>query len=334
MIEFRNVTMHFKDITAVDHLNLTINDGELVSILGPSGCGKSTTLMMLAGLLEPQQGQIFINGKDVTRVKQEDRNVGMVFQDYALYPHMTIFDNIAFPLKMKKLSKSSIKEKVMNAAKLVEIDTLLHRLPKALSGGQQQRVAIARAIVKEPEVLLMDEPLSNLDARLRLTMREEIRELQQRLNMTTLFVTHDQEEAMSISDKIVLLQEGALMQYGTPSEMYEHPNNKFVAEFIGNPPINFLNVNETTKLLNANVTLQSNQLIGVRPEDFVIQDKGYPVIIKVVEKIGKDVLLTTEDRYQQRIKLFVHKHHAHQIGETIYLTVDDKDIKIFDVVDA
>lgn len=191
MIEFKNISMQYKDTIAVNNLNLTISSGEFVSILGPSGCGKSTTLFMLAGLLQPTAGEIIIDGKDVTHLKVDARNIGMVFQDYALYPHMTVFNNIAFPLKMKRLSKRVIKEKVEYAAKLVEIDTYLNRLPKELSGGQQQRVAIARAIVREPEILLLDEPLSNLDARLRVSMREEIRAIQQRLNITTLFVTHD-----------------------------------------------------------------------------------------------------------------------------------------------
>lgn len=331
-ITLKNIQMRFNDTTAVNNLNLTINSGELVSLLGPSGCGKSTTLFMMAGLYEPTQGQIFFNDVDVTKLPPEKRNIGMVFQNYALYPHMSVLKNIAFPLKMNKINKKEMKERAIAAAKLVEIDHLLDRKPGQLSGGQQQRVAIARAIVREPEVLLLDEPLSNLDARLRLTMREEIRELQQRLKITTLFVTHDQEEALSISDKIVLMKDGELMQYGTPSEMYDNPQNKFVAEFIGSPPINFINHFTPEALLqfSPNMTGIRDAVIGIRPEDINVGTHGYPVTVKLVEKIGKDILVTAEDQYQQRFKLFVNKHFECRSGDIINISTDHKDIRCFD----
>ncbi|MCE4957359.1 ABC transporter ATP-binding protein [Macrococcoides caseolyticum] len=329
MIEFKNVTMQFKETTAVENLSLTINNGEFVSILGPSGCGKSTTLMMIAGLLTPQEGQIIINGKDMTYTKPNARNVGMVFQDYALYPHMTIFDNIAFPLKMKKIPKNKIQEKVKNVARLTRIDDLLHRLPKALSGGQQQRVAIARAIVREPEILLLDEPLSNLDTKLSNAMREDIKALQQRLNITTLFVTHNQEEALMMSDRIIMMNKGRMMQYDTPGDIYHHPKNTFVASFIGNPPMNLIQgVQDDLQKLNSKLIINENQILGVRPEHFMISNTGYPVIVRRIEMNGKDTLLTVLDSNQHMIKLYCNDRKVN-FEEKIYLTVDIKHIHIF-----
>ena len=203
-IKIENLTKAYGDFKAVDNMNLNIADGELVGLLGPSGCGKSTTLFMLAGLNDPTSGHIYFGGKDVTKVAPEDREIGLVFQNYALYPHMTVADNIMFPLINRKVPKAEARERAQEMAKLVQLDHLMDRKPKALSGGQQQRVAIARALVKKPEVLLLDEPLSNLDAKLRVETREEIRRIQQEVGITTIFVTHDQEEAMSISDRIQL----------------------------------------------------------------------------------------------------------------------------------
>ena len=232
---------HTPAVTAVDHFNFEIPDGKLVALLGPSGCGKSTTLNMICGLETPTEGKIFFGDEDITNVPVENRDVGMVFQSYALYPHLTVKQNIMFPLENKKgkekLSKQVIEEKAMEAAKLVQIDSLMDRKPSALSGGQQQRVAIARALVKQPKVLLLDEPLSNLDARLRLSTREEIRRIQQETGVTTVFVTHDQEEAMSISDLMVVMKDGVLQQMDKPQEIYDNPVNLFVAKFLGTPAI-------------------------------------------------------------------------------------------------
>lgn len=319
MIEFKNISMKFKDTVAVDNLNLTINSGELVSILGPSGCGKSTTLFLLAGLHKPSNGQIIVDGNDITHLKADSRNIGMVFQDYALYPHMTVYNNIAFPLKMKGLSKRVIKEKVDYTAKLVEIDAYLNRLPIELSGGQQQRVAIARAIVREPEILLLDEPLSNLDARLRVSMREEIRTIQQRLKITTLFVTHDQEEALSISDKIVMLNEGKMIQYDTPYDMYHHPGHVFVATFIGRPPMNILKLDEQqSKQLNPELDINIGTTIGIRPEHILISEQGYPVTVTRTELLGKDIVVTAEDIQNRQIKFFSDTKPI--IGNKVYVT--------------
>ena len=229
-------------VTAVNDFDFEIPSGQLVGLLGPSGCGKSTTLLMICGLEKPTEGQIFFDDEDVTNVPPEERGVGLVFQNYALYPHMTVEQNIMFPLGnlkgAEKPSKEEMKKRALEAAKLVQIDGLMERRPKELSGGQQQRVAIARALVKMPRVLLMDEPLSNLDARLRLQTRVEIRRIQRETGITTIFVTHDQEEAMSISDTIVVMKDGVVQQIGRPQDVYDDPHNLFVAKFLGTPPIN------------------------------------------------------------------------------------------------
>ncbi len=233
------------DVIAVNDFSFEIPDGKLVGLLGPSGCGKSTMLFMISGLQKPTSGRIFFGDEDVTEISTENRGIGLVFQNYALYPHMTVKQNIMFPLQnlkgKDKLSKDEMTTRVLNAAKLVQIDTLLDRKPNELSGGQQQRVAIARALVKMPRVLLLDEPLSNLDARLRLQTREEIRRIQNETGITTVFVTHDQEEAMSISDVIVVMKEGVVQQVGAPQSVYDDPTNLFVAKFLGTPPINVFN---------------------------------------------------------------------------------------------
>lgn len=239
-IRLENLTKRYQEVTAVDHLNLEIEDGDLVCLLGPSGCGKSTTLSIIAGLEQATEGSIYFDEENVGGLEAEERDIGMVFQDYALYPHMTVQENIAFPLKMQGWKKKDRIEKVKEAAKMLQIEEYLKRKPGKLSGGQQQRVTIARAIVKNPKILLLDEPLSNLDARLRIELRDEIRRVQKQLGITTIFVTHDQEEALSISDKILLMEKGKISQYSSPKEMYMEPQNMFAAKFLGNPPMNFV----------------------------------------------------------------------------------------------
>ena len=230
------------DVVAVNDFTFEIPDGKLIGLLGPSGCGKSTTLNLISGLIKPTSGRIFFGADDVTDLPPENRGIGLVFQNYALYPHLSVRQNILFPLEnlkgKDKLSKDEMRRKAMEAAKLVQIEELMERKPRELSGGQQQRVAIARALVKMPRVLLLDEPLSNLDARLRLQTREEIRRIQKETGITTIFVTHDQEEAMSISDRIVVMRDGIVQQIGRPQEVYDDPVNLFVARFLGTPPIN------------------------------------------------------------------------------------------------
>ena len=239
-VRLEHLTKKFSDVTAVSDFSASLEHGELISLLGPSGCGKSTILNMLAGILPVTDGKIYFDDDDVTNMPPEKRGIGLVFQNYALYPHMTVLQNICFPLEEQKVPKAERLERAMDIAKLVHVDTMMKRHPAELSGGQQQRVAIARALVKNPRLLLLDEPLSNLDARLRLEMREEIRRIQQRTGVTTIFVTHDQEEAMSISDRIVLMKLGVLQQNDLPQNLYDQPANQFVADFLGNPPINNL----------------------------------------------------------------------------------------------
>ena len=291
-----------EEVVAVNDFTFTIPDGKLVGLLGPSGCGKSTTLYMISGLQKPSGGKIFFGEDDVTELSAENRGVGLVFQNYALYPHMTVKQNILFPLQNlrgeDKMSKEAMIERAYNAAKLVQIDNLMDRKPSELSGGQQQRVAIARALVKMPKVLLLDEPLSNLDARLRLQTREEIRRIQKETGITTIFVTHDQEEAMSISDLIVVMKLGVVQQVGKPQEVYDDPTNLFVAKFLGTPPINvFEGKVEGEKLyigdaavLDVPGVADQDVTVGIRPEGFILDENG-PFICNLsnVEVMGRDV---------------------------------------------
>ena len=291
-----------EDVVAVNNFNIEIPDGKLVGLLGPSGCGKSTTLYMISGLQKPSSGQIFFGDEDVTELPTEKRGVGLVFQNYALYPHMTVKQNILFPLQnlkgADKLKKDEMLERAFEAARLVQIDELMDRKPSELSGGQQQRVAIARALVKMPRVLLLDEPLSNLDARLRLQTREEIKRIQMETGITTIFVTHDQEEAMSISDFIVVMKLGVVQQVGKPQEVYDNPANLFVAKFLGTPPINVFDgeVKDGKLLIGGAAVLDvpgvANQpvSVGIRPEGFNLDPNGaFVTNISNIEVMGRDV---------------------------------------------
>lgn len=292
---------HPEDVVAVNDFSFEIPDGQLVSLLGPSGCGKSTTLNMICGLEEPTSGKIFFGDDDVTDLPPEVRGVGMVFQSYALYPHLTVRKNILFPLQNlkgdQKLTKEEMNQRADEAARLVQIDSLMERKPKELSGGQQQRVAIARALVKMPRVLLLDEPLSNLDARLRLQTREEIRRIQQETGITTVFVTHDQEEAMSISDRMVVMKDGVLQQIGRPQEIYDSPANLFVAKFLGTPPINVFDGEVRggklyigdDEVLDAPECADAPVKVGIRPEGFLPDENGpLKCTLKSIEVQGRD----------------------------------------------
>ena len=305
--KFPNMNKKLDDVIAVNDFSFEIPDGKLIGLLGPSGCGKSTTLNLICGLEQPTSGKIFFGDDDVTDLPPENRGVGLVFQNYALYPHMTVRQNILFPLQnfkgKDKLSKSEMLKRAEEAAKLVQIDQLLDRKPAEMSGGQQQRVAIARALVKMPRVLLLDEPLSNLDARLRLQTREEIRRIQRSTGITTIFVTHDQEEAMSISDLIVVMKEGVIQQIDKPQRVYDDPENLFVAKFLGTPPINVFEgrvQNETLYLGESGVlpapgVADRSVWVGVRPEGFVPREDGSLICgLKAVEVMGRDTSVVLE----------------------------------------
>ncbi|MBO4718123.1 MAG: ABC transporter ATP-binding protein [Spirochaetales bacterium] len=321
-VELQNLTKVFpsrhvkgEEVVAVNNFSFTIPDGKLVGLLGPSGCGKSTTLYMICGLQKPSGGKIFFGEDDVTLLPPENRGVGLVFQNYALYPHMTVKQNILFPLQnlkgADKLSKEQMLERAYECARIVQIDELMDRKPSELSGGQQQRVAIARALVKMPRVLLLDEPLSNLDARLRLQTREEIKRIQKETGITTVFVTHDQEEAMSISDMIVVMKLGIIQQIGKPQDVYNSPANLFVAKFLGTPPINVFNgrIKDGKVLIGDEAVLDVPGIedqevhVGIRPEGFVLKADG-PFTCKMsnVEVMGRDVsIVATNDASENPI---------------------------------
>ncbi|HEX5964948.1 MAG TPA: ABC transporter ATP-binding protein [Pyrinomonadaceae bacterium] len=301
-IEFKNVTKSFGDTRVVDDLNLEIADGEFVVLLGPSGCGKTTTLRMLAGLETVTSGDIYIDGERINDVQTQHRDLAMVFQSYALYPHMTIADNIAYPLRVRKLDKQERTKRVNDVARMLEIEPLLDRKPRQLSGGERQRVALARAIVREPRAYLMDEPLSNLDARLRVQMRGELKRLQHQLGTTTIYVTHDQAEAMTLATRVAVMKRGRLLQFDTPLNIYNRPANRFVAEFVGSPSMNFIDgkiedglfVSESIRIP---VTRENaNQLtIGIRPEHISVliepQNGAIPATVYVTELMGNETFV-------------------------------------------
>jgi len=320
-VKLKNVYKRFEGgVTAVSDFNLDIEDKEFIILVGPSGCGKTTTLRMVAGLEEISEGEVYIADKLVNDVQPKDRDIAMVFQNYALYPHMTVFDNMAFGLKLRKTPKDEIKKRVHEAAKVLEIDHLLDRKPKALSGGQRQRVALGRAIVRDPKVFLMDEPLSNLDAKLRVQMRLEITKLHQRLNTTFIYVTHDQTEALTMGTRIVVMKDGLVQQVDTPSSLYDRPVNMFVAGFIGSPQMNFINVTVDkrsdgthlkfgehdiklpegkAKKLEGTDYIGKEVVMGIRPEsmhdeDVFLESMPDSIVsakVEVVEMLGSETLL-------------------------------------------
>lgn len=336
-VRLEGITKSFGNFTAVNNLNVTIEDGTLAGLLGPSGCGKSTTLYMIAGLEKPTSGRIYFGDEDVTDLPPEKRGIGLVFQNYALYPHMTVRQNIMFPLENAKVPKAEALKTAQEMADLVQIGHLMDRKPGELSGGQQQRVAIARAIAKKPRVLLLDEPLSNLDARLRLETREEIRRIQQETGITTIFVTHDQEEAMSITDSIVLMKDGVLQQKEAPQEMYRKPANQFVASFMGTPPMGFMNGKvEGGKILIGSLTLGHTEIqdgeviVGVRPESWRLSEtEGVEATVTMVEVIGRDTLMTV-DIAGQKVRCLIDSDYEVKVSDVIKLTVKPQAIHLFD----
>lgn len=333
------------EILAVEGLDLAIEDGEFIVLVGPSGCGKSTTLRMIAGLEQITDGDIEIANSVVNEVRPQDRNIAMVFQNYALYPHMTVRENLSFGLRLSGESSDEIDERVEDAADLLEISDLLDQYPKQLSGGQQQRVALGRAIIRNPEAFLMDEPLSNLDAKLRTQMRTELQRIQQELDVTTIYVTHNQSEAMTMGDRIAVLNDGQLQQVAPPNECYDRPNNEFVAGFIGSPSMNFFDVEVSTT--EDGITLDANGFtttlsidlsdgaytMGIRPEDLTITDDvGHiDAIVNVVEPMGADNFLYLRTEHEDvELTARVDSEIRPEPGDTITLDFSATDIHFFD----
>ena len=333
-------------VVAVSDFTFEIPDGKLIGLLGPSGCGKSTTLNLISGLEKPTSGRIYFGEDDVTNLPPEMRGVGLVFQNYALYPHLTVLQNILFPLQnlrgKDKLTKAEMLKKAEEAAALVQISELMERKPSELSGGQQQRVAIARALVKMPKILLLDEPLSNLDARLRLQTREELRRIQRETGITTIFVTHDQEEAMSISDMIVVMKTGVLNQIGRPQEVYNEPVNLFVAKFLGTPPINvfrgaikdgFLEIGGE-RLLKAEGAQDGKVWVGVRPEGFIPKEDGaFTLTLNAVEVMGRDtsVVASHKDSENENIRAIISSDTlVDESKETVRFDLKPNKVFVFD----
>lgn len=339
-ISLRNIKKYWEDFTAIDDLSLDIKDKEFLVLLGPSGCGKTTTMRMIAGLDTPSQGDVYIDGEYVNDTHPRDRDIAMVFQSYGLYPQKTVYGNIAFPLLMQKVPKDELHERVMKAAQRVELDHLLDRKPATLSGGQRQRVALARAIVREPRLFLMDEPLSNLDAKLRVSMRALLKNLHHEFQRTTVYVTHDQIEAMTLADRVAVLYQGKIQQLDTPKEIYNNPSSLFVASFIGSPGMNFIKgslsnglfngsgceVNGFSNLSNGSVTL------GVRPEDVELTDSDTPHLraeVYSVEMTGECTLVTVkvDDNY---VICRASKYCELEIGQTVGFNFNTEHTYLFD----
>jgi multiple sugar transport system ATP-binding protein len=338
-VSFKNIQKAYGAVKVIHGIGFDIADGEFVVLVGPSGCGKSTLLRMLAGLEEISGGEILIDDKVVNDLESKDRDIAMVFQSYALYPHMTVRENMAFSLRLRKADTATTAQRVDNAARILNLDALLDRYPRELSGGQRQRVAMGRAIVRDPKVFLFDEPLSNLDAKLRVAMRAEIKALHQRLKTTTVYVTHDQIEAMTMADRIVVMHDGIIEQIGTPLELFDRPGNLFVAQFIGSPS---MNVFEGVVKAGAVEALghrwpvaagvgRDGQAVhyGIRPTDLVLAASGIPAQVVVVEPTGAETELLLQIGAQQLV-LVTHGRTAAQPGDTVFLTLDAAKAHVFD----
>ncbi len=353
-VYLENVTKIFNGkVTAVDNITLEIADGEFFVLVGPSGCGKSTVMRIIAGLEEVSSGKVYIGERLVNDVAAKDRNVAMVFQNYALYPHMNVFDNMAFGLKLRKVAKNEIKNRVEQAAKILNIDHLLMRKPKELSGGERQRVAVGRAIVRNPSVFLFDEPLSNIDAKLRVQMRAELTQLHRRLKTTTFYVTHDQTEAMTLGERIGVMKSGKLLQIDKALKLYNEPVNKFVAGFIGSPPINFIDGiiknGNNLQFVSQNITINLPPIykdklssyynqeicIGIRPEDILYQDpqKQYPSFrarVQVVEPMGNETVVYLDIGINKLLVARLHSQFAGMVDETLDFYINTDKIHFFD----
>lgn len=347
----RDVTKRFGDVVAVDRLNLDVQDKEFVILLGPSGCGKTTALRCIAGLETPDEGEIFIGDEFVNDLDPKDRDIAMVFQSYALYPHMTVFDNLAFPLENRKVSRNEIRERVKKVAELLQIEELLRRKPGQLSGGQQQRVALGRAIIREPHAFLMDEPLSNLDAKLRIYMRAELKKLQKDIGITTIYVTHDQVEAMTMGDRIAILNKGLLQQTDISYNVYHRPANQFVAGFIGSPPTNFFDCTLdreagildagtfkyplTEELAEATEDATSDEIVlGIRPQDVIVyrekrKDSVTSASLYVSEPLG-DLLILNLRVEETLFKAVVSPEFKAEVGDEFWVKFPADKLYLFD----
>ena len=339
-ISLRSLTKRWGDVVAVDNQSLEIADTEFLVLLGPSGCGKTTTMRMIAGLEDPTEGEVWIGDRMVNEALPKDRDIAMVFQNYGLYPHMTVFGNIAYPLKVRRTPGAEIRERVGAAAEKVQLGNLLERKPRELSGGQRQRVALARAIVRRPQAFLMDEPLSNLDAKLRVTMRAELKHLSHELQITTVYVTHDQIEAMTLADRVAIMNEGRIQQLGPPDEIYNEPKNLFVAGFIGSPAMNLLEGEVADNRFRVGGTAiapvagppRGGLVLGVRPEDLKLTAAGqghFDAPVYASELTGESVLVTLEVG-GNRIAAKADRHVRHSIGECVGIEVDASRIYLFD----
>jgi len=340
VVGIRNVRKSYGQLEVLHGVSFDIEHGEFVALVGPSGCGKSTLLRMVAGLEEISDGEIAIGDRVVNDVAPKDRDIAMVFQNYALYPHMNVRDNMGFALRQRRIPKAEIKQRVDNAARILGLEQLLERKPRALSGGQRQRVAMGRAIVRNPNVFLFDEPLSNLDAKLRVQMRSELKELHQRLGVTTIYVTHDQIEAMTLADRVVVMNGGIVEQMGPPLELYDRPQSLFVAAFIGSPPMNFLpgEINEQGQLATVDgqvlalpvaLALGGRVTVGFRPENLHLQETGWPAAVAVVEPTGSETQITAR-MGETLIRVLIRGRTSVRPGETIHLSVAAKDLHVFD----
>lgn len=337
IVSLKDIFIKFDGEVILNHINLDINEKEFVTILGPSGCGKTTTLRIIGGFVEPDGGDVIFGGKRINGTPPNKRNVNTVFQKYSLFPHLNVFDNVAFGLKLKKMPKDEIKKRVTDMLATVDLKGYEKRSVAKLSGGQQQRVAIARALVKKPEVLLLDEPLSNLDAKLRVETREEIRRIQQEVGITTIFVTHDQEEAMSISDRIAVMEKGVVQQFEVPQKMYLNPGNLFVAQFLGTPQINIFDVTvKGGKIMCGDVVLREgcktadgNYKAGVRPEAFNVSENGILVKATHVRMTGRELQLRVA-LAKEELRVLVHSDMQVSVGTEFCVTIRDNQILLFD----
>jgi len=345
-VELENLTKRWGNVVGADSMDLDIKDGEFVAFLGPSGCGKTTTLLMVAGIYKPTDGFIRFDGQVVNHMAPKDRNIGMVFQSYALYPHMNVFQNISYPLKLKKVPKDEMQKRAQRVADMMGIGHLMDRRPAQLSGGQQQRVALGRALVKEPQLLLFDEPLSNLDARLRLSMRSEIKRLQMELGITSIYVTHDQVEAMTMADRVAVMKDGRLQAYSPPDELYDRPRTLFIAGFVGNPPMNFLEVEVVRENGDYHARREGfdvvvppergekaagkgKVILGTRPEDVTISDEGTPAEVFIVEPLGRDDLINIHIG-EASIHVLADPVLGLKMGQNVRLDFNTRKVQFFD----